>query len=100
MGIGQTIVSVPPNVCVEPDAHVQLGDVYVRGQRSDGVDPEVVEDPPQTDAPRLVLDSEVDVGALKVSDRPPEELRDDHDGFDDDDESAAERAEAQRACER
>jgi phage shock protein PspC (stress-responsive transcriptional regulator) len=100
MGIGQTIVSVPPNVCVESDAHVRLGEVYVRGQRSGGVDPEVVEDPPETDAPRLVLDAEVDIGALMVSDRPPEELRDDHDRFDDDDERAAERAEAQRACER
>jgi phage shock protein PspC (stress-responsive transcriptional regulator) len=100
MGVGQTIVSVPPNVCVEPDARMRLGEVYVRGQRSAGVDPEVIEDPPQSDAPRLVLDSEVDVGALKVSDRPPEELQDDHDGFDDDDERAAERAEAQRACER
>jgi phage shock protein PspC (stress-responsive transcriptional regulator) len=100
MGVGETIVSVPANVCVESDAHVRLGEVYVRGQRSGGVDPEVVEDPPQADAPRLMLDSEVDVGALRVSDRPPEELRDDHDGFDDDDERAAERAEAQRACER
>jgi phage shock protein PspC (stress-responsive transcriptional regulator) len=100
MGIGETIVSVPPNVCVKSDAHARLGEVYVRGQRSGGVDPEVVENPPQGDAPRLVLDSEVDVGALRVSDRPPEELRDDHDGFDDDDERAAERAEAQRACER
>jgi hypothetical protein len=99
MGVGQTIVSVPPGVCVEPDARVRLGEVYVRGQRSGGVDPEVIEDPPEGDAPRLVLDSEVDVGALKVSDLPPEDLRNDHDGFGDD-ESAAERAEAQEACER
>src|SRR5918994_192547 len=43
MGIGETIVSVPLNVCVKSDAHARLGEVYVRGQRSGGVDPEVVE---------------------------------------------------------
>lgn len=106
MGIGETIVSVPPQVCVESDAGVRLGEVYVRGQRSDGVDPEVSEIPPEGKAPRLVLDSEVDIGSLKVSDRPPSELRGrGHDGFGPDfDEgeggSEAERVEAERACER
>jgi phage shock protein PspC (stress-responsive transcriptional regulator) len=98
MGMGQTIVSVPRRVCVEPDARVRVGEVYVRGQRSDGIDPEVVEDPPHGKAPRLVLGSEVDVGALKVSDRPPDELRDGHRVGDDG--SAADRAEAREACER
>jgi phage shock protein PspC (stress-responsive transcriptional regulator) len=106
MGIGETIVSVPSDVCVESDARARVGEVYIRGQRSSGVDPEVNEVPPASRAPRLVLDSEVDIGSLKVSDRPPSELRrGDHaafgrgaDGRDSEDE--AERAEAKKACER
>jgi phage shock protein PspC (stress-responsive transcriptional regulator) len=104
MGIGETIVSVPSDVCVEPDARTRAGEVFVRGQHSSGVDPEVSEVPPERKAPRLVLDAEVDIGALKVSDRAPSELRGgDHDGFDRFDESSseneAERARAEKACE-
>jgi hypothetical protein len=103
LGIGETIVSVPSRVCVEPDARARIGEVFVRGQRSAGIDPEVIDEPQQGKAPRLLLDSELDVGQLTVSDRPPEELegRDDRfgpHGFDED-ASAEERLEAQRACE-
>jgi phage shock protein PspC (stress-responsive transcriptional regulator) len=103
LGVGQTVVSVPPRVCVEVDATMAAGELYVRGARSAGVDPDLAEDPPPGGAPRLVLDSRVDVGQLTVSERPPEEIdheRFDGDRFDDDDEdTAAERLSARRACE-
>jgi phage shock protein PspC (stress-responsive transcriptional regulator) len=106
MGVGQTVVSVPSNVCVQADATASAGDVFVRGQRSSGIDAEVVEHPPEGRAPRLVLDSELDAGQIVVSDRAPEDLSENRHGFgsrrfDDLDEGAdEERASAQRACER
>jgi phage shock protein PspC (stress-responsive transcriptional regulator) len=104
MGLGQTVISVPSDVCVHAEATASAGDVFVRGQRSSGVDAEVVEAPPSGSAPRLVLDSELDAGQIVVSDRPPEELSENRHGFgprrfDDLDEgSAQERREAARAC--
>jgi phage shock protein PspC (stress-responsive transcriptional regulator) len=106
MGLGQTVVSVPSDVCVQAEASASAGDVFVRGQRSSGVDAEVDENPPQGRAPRLVLDSELDAGQIVVSDRPPEELSENRHGFgtrrfDDLDEGSAEvRQEAARACSR
>jgi phage shock protein PspC (stress-responsive transcriptional regulator) len=106
MGVGQTVVSVPSNVCVQADATASAGDVFVRGQRSSGIDAEVIEHPPEGRAPRLVLDSELDAGQIVVSDRAPENLSENRHGFgsrrfDDLDEGAdEERASSQRACER
>ena len=106
MGLGQTVVSVPSDVCVQAEASASAGDVFVRGQRSSGIDAEVVDSPPQGTAPRLVLDSELDAGQIVVSDRPPSELSENRHGFgprrfDDLDEGAdEERAEAARACSR
>jgi phage shock protein PspC (stress-responsive transcriptional regulator) len=106
MGLGQTVVSVPSSVCVQAEATASAGDVFVRGQRSSGVDAEVVEDPPEGRAPRLVLDSELDAGQIVVSDRPPEDLSENRHGFGPrrfdnlDEGSAEERREAARACSR
>jgi phage shock protein PspC (stress-responsive transcriptional regulator) len=106
MGVGQTVVSVPSSVCVQADATASAGDVFVRGQRSSGIDAEVVEDPPDRGAPRLVLDSELEAGQIVVSDRPPEELSENRHGFGprrfDDLETGSEeeRLSAERACER
>ncbi len=61
-------------MCVQADATASAGDVFVRGQRSSGIDAEVVEHPPEGKAPRLVLDSELDAGQIVVSDRAPEDL--------------------------
>jgi phage shock protein PspC (stress-responsive transcriptional regulator) len=104
LGVGQTVVSVPSSVCVQAEATASVGDVFVRGQRSSGVDAEVVEDPPDRRAPRLVLDSQLDAGQIVVSDRPPGELSENRHGFgprrfdDLDQGSAEERREAARAC--
>lgn len=106
MGLGQTVISVPSELCVQANATASAGDVFVRGQRSSGVDAEVDENPPHGRAPRLVLDSETDAGQIVVSDRPPEELSEERHGFgprrfDDLDEGAdEERAEAARTCSR
>lgn len=72
MGVGQTVVSVPARVCVEGDANASVGHVLVRGREGSGIDAEVTEGPPVGNAPRLVLDAEVDGGEIVVTDRPPE----------------------------
>jgi phage shock protein PspC (stress-responsive transcriptional regulator) len=72
MGVGQTVVSVPSRVCVEADANASVGHVLVRGREGSGIDAEVTEGPPLGDAPRLVLDSQVNAGEIVVSDRPPD----------------------------
>jgi phage shock protein PspC (stress-responsive transcriptional regulator) len=103
LGIGQTIVSVPADVCLDVDAEGSAGELYVRGERSEGVDLDLSEDPADSGAPRIALDADVDVGQLLVSERPPEELDDEHgDGFDDepDLDDSQERASAEAACER
>ncbi|MGH2994068.1 MAG: hypothetical protein ACRDL1_11080, partial [Solirubrobacterales bacterium] len=106
MGLGQTVVSVPSRVCIEADATASTGDVFVRGQRSSGIDAEVVENPPEGKAPRLVLESGLHAGQIVVSDRPPGELSENRHGFGDrrfddlDEGSAEERREAVRACSR
>jgi hypothetical protein len=102
LGIGQTVVSVPPQVCVEADTNLSVGEAYVRGERSAGVDPELTETPPAGKAPRLLLDGEQDAGRLMITDDPPESVEG-HDGWrdrwDDDGDDEAERLAARRACE-
>jgi phage shock protein PspC (stress-responsive transcriptional regulator) len=102
LGIGQTVVSVPPQVCVEADTNLSVGEAYVRGERSSGVDPELVETPPAGKSPRLMLEGEQDAGQLVVTDDPPDEV-DGHDRWRDrwadDEDDAAERLAARRACE-
>ena len=70
MGVGQTVVSVPARG-VEADANASVGHVLVRGREGSGIDAEVTEGPPVGDAPRLVLDAEIDAGEIVVTDRRP-----------------------------
>jgi hypothetical protein len=105
MGLGQTVVRVPSDVCVQAQATASAGDVYVRGQRSSGVDADVDENPPQGRAPRLVLDSELEAGQIVVSDRPGDVNNERTDfgprDFDDLDGSGGEeRRQAARTCSR
>jgi phage shock protein PspC (stress-responsive transcriptional regulator) len=74
LGMGQMIVSVPSNVCVDAHATGKAGELLVAGAQSDGVDPEVDQGQPQSGAPRLDLDAEVQLGQLVVTDQPPDEL--------------------------
>ena len=97
VGLGQTIVSVPPNVCVDAHASAKGGELLVRGEQSDGVDPEIDQSQPGGNAPRLNLDAEMQFGQLVVSDQDPDEVND-H-GFDYD-RRQAEKDSQREACGR
>lgn len=71
LGVGQMIVSVPTKVCVHSHATGKAGELLVRGDQSDGIDPEIDQGMPRSDAPRLDLDAEVQIGQLIVTDQAP-----------------------------
>jgi phage shock protein PspC (stress-responsive transcriptional regulator) len=95
LGAGQMIVSVPPGVCVDADATAKAGELLVRGDQSDGVDPEIDQPEPQGSGPRLRLDAEIQFGQLIVTDEDPDHI-DDY-GVDYD-RNQFERDEARMAC--
>jgi phage shock protein PspC (stress-responsive transcriptional regulator) len=74
LGMGQMIVSVPSNVCVVADAEAKAGELLVAGETSDGLNPDVDGSEPQSAAPRLDLDAELQFGQLVVTDRDPDEV--------------------------
>lgn len=76
LGIGQLIVSVPPNVCVDADATGKAGELLVRGEVSDGVDLEIDQSQPRGQAPRLDLSADIQVGQLIVTDQDPSSVED------------------------
>ena len=71
LGIGQMIISVPSRVCVHAHATGKAGELLVRGDQSDGIDPEVDQGLPLSKAPRLDLDAEIQLGQLIVTDQAP-----------------------------
>ncbi|HET9120294.1 MAG TPA: PspC domain-containing protein [Solirubrobacterales bacterium] len=71
LGVGQMIVSVPTNVCVHAHATGKAGELLVRGDQSDGIDPEVDQGLPRSQAPRLELDADIQLGQLIVTDQDP-----------------------------
>lgn len=71
LGIGQMIVSVPPNVCIDGDVHGKAGELISGGQVAHGVDPDIDQGSPLTDAPRLKLDADIQFGQLLVTDEDP-----------------------------
>jgi phage shock protein PspC (stress-responsive transcriptional regulator) len=72
LGVGQMIVSVPSNVCVVAHATGKAGELLVRGDQSDGIDPEIDQGEPRSNAPQLDLDAEIQIGQLVVTDRDPD----------------------------
>jgi phage shock protein PspC (stress-responsive transcriptional regulator) len=67
MGIGETRVLVPEDVCVMAETHVGAGHVDVLGDDSDGADLDFRAGPGDSRAAkRLVLDSHLGMGALNV----------------------------------
>jgi phage shock protein PspC (stress-responsive transcriptional regulator) len=74
LGVGQMVVSVPSNVCVVGHATGKAGELVVRGDQSDGIDPEVDQGEPRSDAPRLDLDAEIQIGQLIVTDKDPDDV--------------------------
>jgi phage shock protein PspC (stress-responsive transcriptional regulator) len=84
LGLGQMIVSVPPNVCVDGHVTAKGGDLIVAGERSNGIDPEVDQGEPRTDAPQLDLDAEIQFGEVIVTEKAPEEVDSHNRGLADD----------------
>jgi phage shock protein PspC (stress-responsive transcriptional regulator) len=82
LGVGQMVVSVPSNVCVVAHATGKAGELIVRGDQSDGVDPEVDQGEPRSNAPRLDLDAEVQIGQLIVTDQDPDDFTGHGRGYD------------------
>jgi phage shock protein PspC (stress-responsive transcriptional regulator) len=73
LGIGQMIISAPSNVCVVGHADGKAGELVVAGQVSHGVDPDVDLGIPTTQAPRLQLDADIQLGQMIVTDQSPEQ---------------------------
>jgi phage shock protein PspC (stress-responsive transcriptional regulator) len=84
LGIGQLLISVPSDVCVFGEADGKVGEVSVRGQGSDGVEPEFDRASAPVTQPRLQLDADIQIGQLLVTDRNPEDFSDDGPGPRDD----------------
>jgi phage shock protein PspC (stress-responsive transcriptional regulator) len=74
LGIGQMIVSVPSSVCVVGHATGKAGELIVAGDVSHGVDPEVDQGTPTSNAPRLDLDADIQLGQIIVTDEDPDQI--------------------------
>ena len=79
LGIGQTAIAVPENVCVTGDLHVGGGLVEVGGDEEDGFDVDTQPADGTNATPRLVVDSEVDLGHLWIVNDDDLDIEDDHD---------------------
>jgi phage shock protein PspC (stress-responsive transcriptional regulator) len=74
LGIGQMIVSVPENVCIVGHATGKAGQLIVGGEHSHGIDPEVEQGSPTSDAPRLDLDADIQLGQVIVTHDDPDRV--------------------------
>lgn len=68
LGLGELRVLVPDRVCVEATTDAKAGYLDVRGNESWGADVAHDENPAPSDAPRLLLNGEVQIGHLEVLD--------------------------------
>jgi phage shock protein PspC (stress-responsive transcriptional regulator) len=82
LGIGQMVVSAPPNVCVQGHATGKAGELVVAGQVSHGIDPDVSLGSATSKAPRLQLDADVQLGQLVVTDEDPDKVSERTDRYD------------------
>jgi phage shock protein PspC (stress-responsive transcriptional regulator) len=74
LGIGQLIVSAPSNVCVVGHATGKAGELIVAGDVSHGVDPEVDQGTPTSNAPRLDFHGDIQLGQMIVTDEDPDQI--------------------------
>jgi hypothetical protein len=81
LGIGQLVVSAPPGVCVQGHATGKAGELLVAGQVSHGLDPDVSLPTATSNAPRLQLEADIQVGQMTVTDKDPNKIAD-HGGLD------------------
>jgi phage shock protein PspC (stress-responsive transcriptional regulator) len=97
LGLGQMIVSVPSGVCVVGHATGKAGELIVAGDVSRGVDPDLDKATPTSNAPRLDLDADIQLGQMIVTDEDPDQV-DDHGA--DYDHHTPQAAEQRRVCGR
>jgi hypothetical protein len=74
LGIGQLIVSAPSNVCIVGHADGKAGELLVAGDVSRGIDPDVDKATPTSNAPRLDLDADIQLGQMTVTDQDPDRI--------------------------
>jgi phage shock protein PspC (stress-responsive transcriptional regulator) len=74
LGVGQMIVSVPKTVCVDGHATAKGGELIVAGDVSHGIDADVDQGSPTSQAPRLDLDADIQFGQVIVTDEDPDEI--------------------------
>ncbi|MGH2952893.1 MAG: PspC domain-containing protein [Solirubrobacterales bacterium] len=100
LGIGQAVVAVPEHVCVAGELRARAGHVKVAGTSSDGIDAELVPDPPPAARPLLQIDGDVDLGRVRVINDDDIELEDRHhwDRDDSDDDDPERTAAMDAAC--
>jgi phage shock protein PspC (stress-responsive transcriptional regulator) len=69
VGIGEAMVIVPEDVCVATNADVGIGNVRLFGHDNGGIDVDFEDSPDAApDVTRLILDAEVGVGQVRVTD--------------------------------
>lgn len=93
LGIGQMIVSVPSRVCVVAHATGKAGELVVAGDVSHGINPDVSQGSPTSNAPRLALDADIQLGQMLVTDQDPDRIT--SQGFDYDHHTQEEAAQRQ-----
>jgi phage shock protein PspC (stress-responsive transcriptional regulator) len=98
LGIGQMIVSVPARVCIDGHATGKAGELVVGGEVSHGIDPDVDQGSPTSQAPRLDLDADIQLGRVVVTDKDPDEV--DRRDYDSDRDYSQEEASQRTVCGR
>jgi phage shock protein PspC (stress-responsive transcriptional regulator) len=66
LGVGETVIAVPQNVCVDATTHTGAGDTHVLGVHQSGWDVDNDQNAGSNATPRLVLDASQDAGELQV----------------------------------
>ena len=66
MGLGEAVVAIPEDVCLEADAHAAAGMLNIDGEETDGFDVDDQVGIGSDETPRLSLDAEVDAGVIRV----------------------------------
>ncbi|MDQ1702772.1 MAG: hypothetical protein QOF57_2024, partial [Frankiaceae bacterium] len=70
LGVGDAVVVVPENVCVESHVAIGAGAQDLLGTEQDGLQVDTPTVPAPSSVPRLRLDGDVGVGALEVVRHP------------------------------
>jgi hypothetical protein len=76
LGMGQMIVSVPPQVCVLGHVTGKAGELIDAGDVSNGIDPDVEKPTPMSKAPRLDFNGDIQLGQMVITDQDPNKIED------------------------